>query len=170
MRSRPPDRWVPGQVALPSRSTDPAEGSIASQRLSQTGRDRPTPSSLSEVSGLRGRDLRFRSHLRPVPGTVSHETNPPGISYACGFAAGGGDQPATLGMAREASVRRSIRWPCGRHCLDRVRARSAQDSSPSHSDLVHSGLAARGILGPSGKAIRTDLTGGKLGRSRWSQG
>ena len=48
MRSRPPDRWVPGQVALPSRSTDPAEGSIASQRLSQTGRDRPTPSSLSE--------------------------------------------------------------------------------------------------------------------------
>ena len=36
-------------VALPSRSTDPAKGSIASQRLSQTGRDRPTPSSLSEA-------------------------------------------------------------------------------------------------------------------------
>jgi hypothetical protein len=32
----------------------------------------------SEVSGLRGRDLQIRSHLRPVPGTVSHAGNPPG--------------------------------------------------------------------------------------------
>ena len=70
MRSRPPDRWVPGQVALPSRSTDPAEGSIASQRLSQTGRDRPTPSSLSEailgaLGGLR-EAIRFFHTVNPA--------------------------------------------------------------------------------------------------------
>jgi len=66
MRSRPPDRWVPGQVALPSRSTDPAEGSIASQRLSQTGRDRPTPSSLSEaIFDFPGSTLRRRTAYSP---------------------------------------------------------------------------------------------------------
>jgi hypothetical protein len=72
MRSRPPDRWVPGQVALPSRSTDPAEGSIASQRLSQTGRDRPTPSSLSEAMSQRPSPRRVALRVTLTAEQVIH--------------------------------------------------------------------------------------------------
>jgi hypothetical protein len=73
-----------------------------------------------------------------------------GISYACGFAVGGGDQPATLGMAREASVRPSVGWPLAATALTGVRARSAHYSSPSDSDLVHPGWLHRASSGLQG--------------------
>jgi hypothetical protein len=50
-------------------------------------------------------------------------------------------------------------------CLDRVRSRSAQDLSTSDSDLIPSGWRQGPSLGPTSKAIHTDLTGGQLGRS-----
>lgn len=62
------------------------------------------------VGGLRGRDLRVRSHLRPVPGTVSHAVNPPGDSYACAFIAR--PFPSLLDVSRSFAGRmRDERWP-----------------------------------------------------------
>ncbi len=47
---------------------------------------------------------------------------------------------------------------------------SAQDLSPSGSDPIHSGWLQGGTTRAFRKGHRTDLTGGQLGRSRWSQG
>ena len=65
-----------------------------------------------------------------------------------------------------------IRFAChvGGNALTACGPFRPQDLSTSDSDLIHSGWRERGSRGPSRKAIRTDLTGGQLGRSRRSQG
>ena len=75
---------------------------------------------------------------------------------------GSEDEPATLRkLGKRVSAIDSPYLGCR---TARVRSRSVQDLSPSDSDLSQLGWRRA-----SGQAIRADLTGGRIGRSRTSQ-